>query len=170
MCDWNSHRVSFPDHVVHDLLAPDPWLAVRIPGGSHATTHAERLNSAWVGFATMIASLPIPGIITKYVSSTQREKMKRVRPFFHPPKSCGLRIVLLDRFPRAARDGEWVAQTAHPEPRANSVVVPVMNGIRMIKLFGWEPRITAQLNERREQELLSVRKAHFLDMSNNMCK
>ena len=45
-----------------------------------------------------------------------------------------------------------------------------MGVLRMIKLFGWEPRITAQLNERREQELLSVRKAHFLDMSNNMCK
>ena len=45
-----------------------------------------------------------------------------------------------------------------------------MNVIRMIKLFGWEPRITAQLNEKRAEELISVRKARILGMSNMLCK
>ena len=45
-----------------------------------------------------------------------------------------------------------------------------MNVIRMIKLFGWEPRITAQLNEKRAEELVSVRKARILGMSNMLCK
>ena len=38
--------------------------------------------SAWVGFATMIVSLPVPGLITKYIRNTQREKMKRVCHMF----------------------------------------------------------------------------------------
>ena len=46
----------------------------------------------------------------------------------------------------------------------------VMNVIRMIKLFGWEPRIMAQVNEKREEELLSVRRARLLTMWNNFFK
>ncbi len=46
----------------------------------------------------------------------------------------------------------------------------VMNVIRMVKLFGWEPRIAKQLNEKREAELVSVRKNRMLGMMNNLCK
>ena len=45
-----------------------------------------------------------------------------------------------------------------------------MNVIRMVKLFGWEPRITAQINEKREEELMSVRKTRILTMWNNLFK
>ena len=45
-----------------------------------------------------------------------------------------------------------------------------MNVIRMIKLFGWEPRITAQINEKREEELVSVRKTRILTMWNILFK
>ena len=40
----------------------------------------------------------------------------------------------------------------------------------MIKLFGWEPRITAQLNEKRERELVSVKKNRLYDLANDLCK
>ena len=46
----------------------------------------------------------------------------------------------------------------------------VMNVIRMIKLFGWEPRIAKQLNEKREAELVSIRRNRMLGMMNNLCK
>ncbi|RPD55478.1 P-loop containing nucleoside triphosphate hydrolase protein [Lentinus tigrinus ALCF2SS1-6] len=48
-------------------------------------------------------------------------------------------------------------------------VTEMMNVIRMIKLFGWEPRIAAQLNEKREKELVSVRRNRMYSMANNLC-
>ena len=45
-----------------------------------------------------------------------------------------------------------------------------MNVIRMIKLFGWEPRIIKQLNEKRDEELVSIRRNRLLGMMNNLCK
>ena len=45
-----------------------------------------------------------------------------------------------------------------------------MSVIRMIKLFGWEPRIAAQLNEKRERELVSVKKNRLYDLANDLCK
>ena len=45
-----------------------------------------------------------------------------------------------------------------------------MSVIRMIKLFGWEPRIAKQLNEKRQEELVAIRRNRMLGMLNNMCK
>ena len=83
---FRSDRVAVPDHVVYDLLAPD--LGLEVCYSSVATLYGVRLTrhtaaySAWVGFATMIVSLPVPGLITKYIRNTQREKMKRVCHMF----------------------------------------------------------------------------------------
>ncbi len=46
----------------------------------------------------------------------------------------------------------------------------VMNVIRMVKLFGWESRIATQLNEKRELELVSVKKNRLYGMANDICK
>ena len=46
----------------------------------------------------------------------------------------------------------------------------MMNVIRMIKLFGWEPRIAGQLNAKREEELAAVRRNRMLGLSNKICK
>ncbi|KAM5539757.1 hypothetical protein V8D89_006570 [Ganoderma adspersum] len=48
-------------------------------------------------------------------------------------------------------------------------VTETMNVIRMIKLFGWEPRIAKQLNEKREEELVAIRRNRMLGMMNSMC-
>ena len=45
-----------------------------------------------------------------------------------------------------------------------------MNVIRMIKLFGWEPRIAKQLNDKRKAELVSIRRNRLLGMMNTLCK
>ena len=45
-----------------------------------------------------------------------------------------------------------------------------MNVIRMIKLFGWESRIAAQLNAKRADELAAVRWYRLLDLINKVCK
>lgn len=38
-----------------------------------------------------------------------------------------------------------------------------MNGIRMIKLFGWEIRIASQVNAKREEELRLQKKKRLLE-------
>lgn len=46
----------------------------------------------------------------------------------------------------------------------------VMSGIRMIKLFGWEGRTAAQLDQKREEELVVVRKTKILTACIGLCK
>ena len=46
----------------------------------------------------------------------------------------------------------------------------VLNVVRMIKLFGWERRVTEQVEERREAELKIHRKTKFLELTNNLIK
>ncbi|KAH9848044.1 P-loop containing nucleoside triphosphate hydrolase protein [Lenzites betulinus] len=88
--------------------------------------------SALVGFVIMLASLPIPGYITKHIQGAQREKMKRT------------------------------------DARVQTVT-ETMNVIRMVKLFGWEPRIIKQLDEKRQEELVAVRRSKLLNLSINLC-
>ena len=45
-----------------------------------------------------------------------------------------------------------------------------MNVIRMIKLFGWEPRVADQLAQKREDELKYIRKNKILELTNNNIK
>lgn len=45
-----------------------------------------------------------------------------------------------------------------------------MNVIRMIKLFGWEPKVNDQVAEKREDELTYIRKFKMLELSNSIIK
>ena len=45
-----------------------------------------------------------------------------------------------------------------------------MNVIRMIKLFGWEPRVAERLADKRESELVFIRKYKILELINNNIK
>ena len=68
---------------LHQILG---WRYVLLPMAtldSIGLTRDMAAYSAWVGFATMIVSLPVPGLITKYIRNTQREKMKRVCYMFN---------------------------------------------------------------------------------------
>ncbi|KAI1795060.1 hypothetical protein LXA43DRAFT_1080347 [Ganoderma leucocontextum] len=46
-------------------------------------------------------------------------------------------------------------------------VTETMSVIRMVKLFGWEPRVADQLAEKRENELTFIRKYKILELINN---
>ena len=41
-----------------------------------------------------------------------------------------------------------------------------MNVIRMIKIFGWETKMKAQLDEKRTEELKYIRKSRFVELAN----
>jgi hypothetical protein len=45
-----------------------------------------------------------------------------------------------------------------------------MGILRMIKLFGWEPKIAARLAEKREQELQYIKTRQFLNLMNGNIK
>ncbi|KAI0640447.1 P-loop containing nucleoside triphosphate hydrolase protein [Trametes meyenii] len=49
------------------------------------------------------------------------------------------------------------------------VVTEMVSVVRMIKLFGWESRIAAQLDQRRREELIAVRKSKMLALTVNLC-
>ncbi|CCM01863.1 uncharacterized protein FIBRA_03934 [Fibroporia radiculosa] len=72
--------------------------------------------SAFAGLAVIIATLPLPGAVSKKLRSVQEEKMKKT------------------------------------DERVQSITESLAV-IRMIKLFGWEPRLTQQLTDKRETEL-----------------
>ncbi|PIL29356.1 ATP-binding cassette transporter [Ganoderma sinense ZZ0214-1] len=64
--------------------------------------------------------------------------------------------------------GSQREKTKKTDARVQSITES-MNVIRMIKLFGWEPRIAKQLNQKREEELVAIRKNRLLSMLNYMC-
>lgn len=41
-----------------------------------------------------------------------------------------------------------------------------MNVIRMIKLFGWESKMSALLDEKRTEELKYVQRSRFVELAN----
>ena len=41
-----------------------------------------------------------------------------------------------------------------------------MNVIRMIKLFGWETKMSSLLDEKRTDELKFIRKTRFMELAN----
>ena len=45
-----------------------------------------------------------------------------------------------------------------------------MNVIRMIKLFGWEPKVNDQIAEKREEELVFIGRYKLLELSNGVMK
>ena len=45
-----------------------------------------------------------------------------------------------------------------------------MNVIRMIKLFGWEPKIKEQIGQKRDEELVWIMKRQLLDLLNGNVK
>ena len=55
-------------------------------------------------------------------------------------------------------------------PVLGADVSEVMNVIRMIKLFGWEPKVNDQLTEKRNDEMIWYRKYRLLDLANGTVK
>jgi len=45
-----------------------------------------------------------------------------------------------------------------------------MNVIRMIKLFGWEPKVSKEISNKRAEELVWIRRRLILDLLNGTIK
>ena len=81
----------------------------------------------------MVVLLPVPGWLTSLASGVEDEKMKKAGYFV-----LALYLLLTG-----------IAQTDN----RTQTVTESLNVLRMIKMFGWEEKIQARINERREDEL-----------------
>ncbi|KAF7314597.1 ATP-binding cassette transporter [Mycena kentingensis (nom. inval.)] len=57
----------------------------------------------------------------------------------------------------------------HTDERVSSVSEAV-NVLRMVKLFGWEPKMQERIKEKREDELTWIRKRRVLDLASSLVK
>ncbi|KAI0068087.1 hypothetical protein BV25DRAFT_1834393 [Artomyces pyxidatus] len=99
-----------------------------------------RIISAFVGMVVMIAMFPLPGTVAHFIQGVQQETMK---------KACTQ--LRRDHFNTDARV-ETVSET--------------MSVLRMIKLFGWEPKIDEMVAEKRDAELKLIKKRQILNLIN----
>ncbi|KAI0351013.1 multidrug resistance-associated ABC transporter [Trametes cingulata] len=79
---------------------------------------------------------------------------------------------LLALFPLPGYLSAWI-QTfqkgrMHKTDARVQTINEVLNVVRMIKLFGWEQRVAAQIDERREAELAYIRLTRWLEVVNNL--
>ena len=57
-----------------------------------------------------------------------------------------------------------------PSSRAHPFRQPVLGVVRMIKLFGWEPRVAEQVSEKRQEELGLIKKVRMREFLMNYMK
>ncbi|CDO77193.1 hypothetical protein BN946_scf184747.g6 [Trametes cinnabarina] len=103
--------------------------------------------SAFVGLAAMILLFPIPGYVASMIQGVQTEKMKKV-----------------DK-PALVLATSMLTPILQTDARVQDVT-ETLNVIRMIKLFGWEPKVTDQLTKKREEELKYIKKYKILELVN----
>jgi len=116
----------------------------------------------------MVLLFPIPGYIAKMIQSVQITRMKVVCAFtlnqdhtyliyVRPMRVCNLlqRVSIF-----------VVNSSAFPSNSTSTA----MNVLRMIKLFGWENKMNAKISEKRDEELVWLRKRLILDLINNNLK
>ena len=134
-------------------LVPNMYLCIQL------------LNSALVGLAVMIMTFPLPGYVAKLLQSVQQERMKKVREFLSA-------VVVVNIGPRPMLVFNLLLRVSNEtyQLAAGFICKIAMNVIRMIKLFGWEPRIKEEIGEKREEELRIIKKRHLLDLINNNIK
>lgn len=98
----------------------------------------------------MVLLFPLPGWVASKIQTIQIEKMKKTDIRVQSVTEC-------EHF-------SW--RTIHTE----FIDVVAMNVIRMIKLFGWEPRVKQQLTEKREDELYYQWKYRLMGLINACLK
>lgn len=107
------------------------------------------LHSAFVGLVVMLILFPFPGYIGKRIQSVQVARIRQT--------DARIQTVTESKQPQVI--------SKHPAYRMKAVGI-----IRMIKLFGWERKMSERLAERREEELYWLRKENLLEIINSTIK
>lgn len=122
-------------------------------------------DSAFVGLAMMILTSPLPGVLTKLMEKYQVGKMEKVSSLL-----CSVKVWLITQAAHSQADArvqmvtEGALITTERTATDSSLYwsyfchITAVNVMRMIKLFGWEKRISEQISEKREEELVLNKK------------
>lgn len=152
-----SHVLTCPGRFVHFVPLHSYWLEVK------ARFYEWRLVSscvsALVGFAVMMASSPLPGYLTSLMRGFQTAAIKKVScppvlheiftyVFFRPMPVCR----------RLSKVSRLTDSSVRIWPRQ------AMSILRMVKLFGWEPKIREEIVNKRKEELILARRSKILNL------
>ena len=99
----------------------------------------------------MVLCLPLPGLIVKFLQSMQREVMKKT--------DARVSAVTESAYNVCERSHHHIC--THPSLTALSI-------LRMVKLFGWEQKMSDQISGKRAAEMEWVRKREFAALANTV--
>lgn len=121
--------------------------------------------SAYVGLASTVALLPVPGYIAKLVQDVQRTRMKKVwylkllSLLYAQLKLPSFRLMHgFKMWPRVISNESLTRMQTYLSFLAASV-------LRMIKLFGWEGRMSKRIEDKRLEELKWIWKLRVIPKS-----
>lgn len=99
--------------------------------------------------AVMLICFPLPGFIVKKMQKMQKEVMKKTDA-------------------RVSAVTEGACSISSPwRSRAHTHHLPlVLSVLRMVKLFGWEQKLSGELSEKRAAEMQWVRRRQFTSLAN----
>lgn len=112
---------------------------------------------------------PVPGYLSTLIAGTQKLKMMKVRSVGF--LSVALRIssnLSSDRRPHTECYREYVRISFIIS--SSSIMILAMSIIRMVKMFGWEPKMSARISKIREEELYYNKKLRMLEILTGISK
>ena len=115
----------------------------------------------------MVALFPVPAWSAKLMNGVQKKKMEAVSPRWYSI------LIYIDHFHRlmlAYKASPRVCTGFSMGDAMLTLAVLVMNVLRMIKLFGWEKKMGDKIANKREEELLWIKRRNFLDLLNQVIK
>lgn len=101
--------------------------------------------SAFVGLAVLLILFPIPGYVAKIVQNVQQARLKRTDG-------------------RVQTVTESTSFWPHLSRISVDFTIVAMNVLRMVKLFGWEKKLNARIADKREEELVWIKKKQLLEL------
>lgn len=100
---------------------------------------------------------------------SRREDEKGRRTHIRPSVAA-IDVYNTDRFPCTGCHRRWLSEYSSWDGVLSNRHIVAMSVIRMIKLFGWESRLSKQLSAKREDELTWIRTSRLLEVANNIAK
>jgi hypothetical protein len=111
------------------------------------------LDSAFVGLAAIILFIPAPVLVTKLSRRVQEVKSEKM--------DARVGFVTEGRHIHSFHSG-IMADTG--------LITPVLNVLRMVKLFGWEEKMKGRIGRKRNSELVWTRKRMMANLFNMIVK
>lgn len=122
------------------------------------------ITSTYVGLVLLIVLMPIPTLAGQWIVKLQAEKMEKVCDEIYDINFNSRESHHLDGRANSSSHGRQVRSKPRVVHDINGSPL-VLNVLRMIKLFAWEPRMLEKLIQKRDEELKKMRLMRFLEIA-----